>query len=54
MRLLGQPGSQLRAYPDRRLGLRLRSPADALAESLALVDLLTPESPAQGEERGSP
>jgi len=54
VRLLGQPGSQLRAYPDRRLGLRLRSPADALAESLALVDLLTPESPAQGEERGSP
>ena len=53
VRLLGQPGSQLRAYPDRRLGLRLRKPGDALAESLALVDLLVPESPPQREERGT-
>jgi transcription-repair coupling factor (superfamily II helicase) len=53
VRLLGQPGSQLRAYPDRRLGLRLRKPDDALAESLALVDLLVPESPPQREERGT-
>jgi transcription-repair coupling factor (superfamily II helicase) len=54
VKLLGQPGSQLRAYPDRRLGLQLRTTADALAESLALVDLLVPESPAQREERGQP
>ena len=54
VRLIGQPGAQLRAYPDRRLGLRLRSPGDALAESLALVDLLVPRTPEQREERGSP
>jgi transcription-repair coupling factor (superfamily II helicase) len=54
VKILGQPGTQLRAYPDRRLGLRLRTPADALAESLALVDLLVPESPPQREERGHP
>ncbi|HTO06413.1 MAG TPA: transcription-repair coupling factor [Myxococcota bacterium] len=54
VKLLGQPGSQLRAYPDRRLGLKLRTPADALAESLALVDLLVPESRPQPEERRQP
>ena len=42
--MLGQPGSQLRAYPNRRIGVRLRTPGDALAESLALVDLLAPGS----------
>src|SRR5262249_52540099 len=54
VRLIGQPGTQLRAYPDRRLGLRLRSPGDALAESLALVDLLAPETPSPREERENP
>jgi transcription-repair coupling factor (superfamily II helicase) len=54
VRMIGQPGAQLRAYPDRRLGLRLRSPGDALAESLALVDLLGPEAPQAREERGNP
>ena len=44
VRMLGQPGSQLRAYPNRRIGVRLRTPGDALAESLALVDLLAPGS----------
>jgi len=42
VRMLGQPGSQLRAYPSRRIGVRLRAVGDALAESLALVDLLAP------------
>jgi transcription-repair coupling factor (superfamily II helicase) len=51
VRMLGQPGSQLRAYPSRRIGVRLRSPGDALAESLALVDLLAPETQ---EERRTP
>ncbi|MFI5314304.1 MAG: transcription-repair coupling factor [Myxococcota bacterium] len=54
VRLIGQPGAQLRAHPDRRLGLRLRTPADALAESLALVDLLVPPAAEQREERGNP
>jgi len=54
VRMLGQPGSQLRAYPDRRLGVRLRAPGDALAESLALVDLLAPETPPPAEERRTP
>jgi transcription-repair coupling factor (superfamily II helicase) len=44
VRMLGQPGSQLRAYPSRRIGVRLRAAGDALAESLALVDLLAPGS----------
>jgi len=52
--MIGQPGAQLRAYPDRRLGLRLRSSGDALAESLALVELLAPETPPAREERGNP
>jgi transcription-repair coupling factor (superfamily II helicase) len=54
VRMLGQPGTQLRAYPDRRLGLRLRAPGDALAESLALVELLAPETGSPREERGTP
>ena len=55
VRMLGQPGSQLRAYPNRRLGVRLRAPGDALAESLALVDLLAPETPPPSpEERRTP
>ncbi|HTO71781.1 MAG TPA: transcription-repair coupling factor [Myxococcota bacterium] len=54
VRMLGQPGTQLRAYPDRRLGLRLRAPGDALAESLALVELLAPETNSPREERGTP
>jgi transcription-repair coupling factor (superfamily II helicase) len=54
VRMIGQPGAQLRAYPDRRLGLRLRDSGDALAESLALVELLVPETPPVREERGTP
>jgi transcription-repair coupling factor (superfamily II helicase) len=54
VRMIGQPGAQLRAYPDRRLGLRLRNSGDALAESLALVELLVPETPPAQEERGNP
>jgi len=54
VRIIGQPGAQLRASPDRRLALKLRSSADALAESLALVELLGPETPPAPEERGNP
>ncbi|MBM4335829.1 MAG: transcription-repair coupling factor [Deltaproteobacteria bacterium] len=42
VRVIGRPGAQIRAYPDRRLGLRLREPGDALAESFGLLDLLQP------------
>ncbi len=42
VRVIGRPGAPIRAYPDRRLGLRLRQAGDALAESFGLLDLLQP------------
>jgi hypothetical protein len=50
VRVIGRPGTQIRAYPDRRLGLRLRQPGDALAESFGLLDLLQPGVAASVEE----
>jgi transcription-repair coupling factor (superfamily II helicase) len=53
VRLIGRPGTQIRAYPDRRLGLRLRQPQDALAESFGLLDLLEPAGAAPAQESAS-
>ncbi|MEX2205382.1 MAG: transcription-repair coupling factor [Myxococcota bacterium] len=50
VRVIGRPGAQIRAYPDRRLGLRLRQPGDALAESFGLLDLLQPADTASVQE----
>ena len=54
VRVIGRPGTQIRAYPDRRLGLRLRQTGDALAESFGLLDLLRPGdgSPVEGSVSG--
>jgi hypothetical protein len=48
--VIGRPGTQIRAYPDRRIGVRLRKTEDALAESFGLLDLLRPADPASVEE----
>ncbi len=50
VQVIGRPGTQIRAYPDRRIGVRLRKPEDALAESFGLLDLLRPADPAAVEE----
>ncbi len=50
VRVIGRPGTQIRAYPDRRLGLRLRQPGDALAESFGLLDLLEPADSSSVQE----
>ena len=50
VRVIGRPGTQIRAYPDRRPGLRLRQTGDALAESFGLLDLLRPGDGSPVEE----
>jgi len=53
VRVIGRPGTQIRAYPDRRLGVRLRQVGDALAESFGLLDLLQPGDTPAVQERAS-
>jgi transcription-repair coupling factor (superfamily II helicase) len=53
VRVIGRPGTPIRAYPDRRLGVRLRQPGDALAESFGLLDLLQPLDTPSVQERAS-
>ena len=53
VRVIGRPGTPIRAYPDRRLGVRLRQTGDALAESFGLLDLLQPLDTPSVQERAS-
>jgi len=48
VRLLNQPQTPIRVTPDQRIYMRLRSPEDALAESFALLDLVSPEAGTNG------
>ena len=51
--LLDKPATPLRVTPDHRIYLKLRSEADALAESFGMLELLAPaEGPPQPEARG--
>jgi transcription-repair coupling factor (superfamily II helicase) len=49
--LLGKPGTPLRVAPGHRVFMRIRQPADALAEALALLELLAPAA-ARAETAG--
>jgi len=53
VRVIGRPGTPIRAYPDRRIGVRLRQVGDALAESFGLLDLLRPDPNPSVQERAS-